>query len=185
MARNIGRLLATFLAAGVFLLATATESQALIGVKAGLFFPNGDSDGLEDWDNGYAAEVFLGGGGAPIGFEIGLGGYFAEHAETSDLNLGVGYLSGTLKAVLPLGGANLYGGGGVGYYVAEVDSDVAGLDSVDGEGFGYHLVAGVEAPLVLVSIFAEARWIHAQVELGDGAGDTNVGGVVASVGVRF
>ena len=185
MARFLGRFLAAVLVAGGFIAATAVDGHALIGARAGMFLPNDNSDGLKGFEEGWAAEVFLGGGVGPVGFEVGAGGYMPEPEGNVDADFNVYYLSGTVKGYLPLGGAALYAGGGIGFYYAELDSGLEGRDTVDGNGIGYHLVMGVEAPLAIVALFGEARWNLAEVDLGNLREDIDVGGLTISLGLRF
>ena len=180
MKRTIGKVLGVFLAAGALLAVAAAPGEAYMGIKGGLFMPNGDSDGLKDWENGYGGEIFFGGDVGPVSIELGIGGYTTKPDSDADDSLNTAYGAGTAKLYLPLGPVSLYGGGGAGWYFSKF-----GDEDFDGNGLGIHAVGGAEFSLGVASLLAEIRWSQVKIEFNDASEKTNVGGLMANIGIIF
>jgi|GEM_PF-1789500 len=99
-------------------------------------------------------------------------------------------LKETALLTIPVYRVELYGGGGVGYYLAHasVNGATATYDSTDGN-FGYHFTSGAELKVTpRVSLQAEATWEYSWVHLTDangGSSKVNIGGAVVDAGLKI
>jgi opacity protein-like surface antigen len=171
------------------LFGASAPGWSYMAVKGGLFMPNGDEQGLKDWDNGFGGEVAVGGDFGAFAIDGSVGYFRIEHPDADDLNLAVVPLTLTAKAQLhPAPGMAIYAGGGLGYYVGMLGGDdVSGVDTDDktGTGVGFHLVGGIELPLGPIGFLAEVKWSQADVEFGDSDDKTNIGGIAVLAGIKF
>lgn len=118
------------------------------------------------------------GPGAKLQFDImpnicieARGSYFPEFGDSSGDELKVDIIPAEADAIIKFPIADQfspYVGGGAGYYMFNVDSDVEGVDVSMDDEFGYFALAGLEIALgEQVSLFAEGRytWLEATVEV--------------------
>lgn len=186
MKKTAVRILAVCCAAVALVAVSVTDTQAYVGIKAGLFMPNSDSKGLDGFDNGFGGELFGGMAAGPIDIEFGLGGYSAKpEGGDSDDALNVARVNATAKVHLPLGPVSLFGGAGAGYYYAMIGSD---SDNPDGNGVGFHVVGGAEFSLGVAALLAEVQWNQAKIKFeqdGFESDKINIGGLMLNVGVLF
>ncbi len=170
--------LIVFLLAVVFMVSAPTTSFAehkkwdgYLSFKGGAYFPTGDLDDY-DFDNGFNGEILLGMYvNKNLALEFG-GGYFQTDASFSEGafweedDVWVIPVIVNIKGVLPLKSVELFGGGGLGLYFANID--VKGYDpligpfSVDDDDaiFGGHLLVGFNIDLSdKVFIGVEGKYI--------------------------
>jgi opacity protein-like surface antigen len=99
-------------------------------------------------------------------------------------------LKETVLLTIPIDRLELYGGAGVGYYLAfaSVNGATATYDSND-SNFGYHFTSGAELRVTpRISIQAEAMWEYSWVHLTDangGSSKVNIGGTVVDAGIKI
>jgi len=147
----------------LFISTTAyAQGSSYFALKGGIFSPNSEEEGLKDFDRGYNVEAAFGYKANPnLAIEAGIGYYSSEYSESGYVCTWYGcYLADftitasaipitlTLKGIAPLayGKVELYGGGGLGYYLATAEAEVAitgvgsASDSWDASALGFHLV---------------------------------------------
>jgi opacity protein-like surface antigen len=96
----------------------------------------------------------------------------------------------TVLLTVPIYRVELYGGAGVGYYLAyaSINGNNATYDSNDGK-IGYHFTSGAELKVTpRISLQAEAIWEYAWAHLKDANGDrtkVNIGGTAIDAGVKI
>lgn len=97
----------------------------------------------------------------------------------------------TVLLTIPIYRVELYGGAGVGYYLAYASingTNAATYDSND-SNFGYHFTSGAEVRITpRISLQAEAIWEYSWVHLKDANGartKVNIGGTAVDAGVKF
>ena len=174
-------LIVSLLLAVIFILSATGTSLAehkrwdgYLSFKGGAYFPTGD---LEDYDfgTGFNGEIVVGMYANPnLALEFG-GGYFRSDASFSDAtgyweddDLWVIPVVINIKGVLPVKAVDLFGGGGLGLYFANID--VKGYDpdpligpfsGDDNDAiFGGHLLAGFNINLSdRVFIGVEGKYI--------------------------
>jgi opacity protein-like surface antigen len=153
-------------------------------LKAGVFLPNNDSDGLDEFDPGVTIEGAF--GFRPhrnFAAELGVAWYRAQ-SDDLDIDLDVVPVTLTAKGILPLLGdrLELFGGAGVGYYFASWDPDEG--DEEDEGSFGYHLVAGADYKLTSsVAIGIEGKYFWAEPDVD--SQDVQIGGGIITAGVKY
>ena len=155
-------------------LAEHKKWDGYLSFKGGAYFPTGDLQDL-DFDSGFNGEILLGMYvNKNLALEFG-GGYFKSDASFSDAtgfweedDMWVIPVIVNIKGVLPLKGVELFGGGGLGLYFANID--VKGYDPdpligpFDGDDndaiWGGHLLAGFNIDLSdKVFIVVEGKYI--------------------------
>jgi len=133
-----------------------------IDLKFGSFVPTGDLDD-DDWDNGTGGEVAYTFMPVPeFGVQGSLGWHRTEIDEGStDATLDIVPATVSAVGIFNANKFHLYGGGGIGYYFAELDADLGIISDKDDDSvFGYHLMAGLEYDITnLFYIGAEAKWM--------------------------
>ena len=173
--------LVVLLLAVIFMLSVPATSFAehkkwdgYLSFKGGAYFPTGDLQDY-DFDSGFNGEVVVGMYMSPnLALEFG-GGYFKTSASYSDAtgfweddDVWVIPVVVNIKGVLPLKGVELFGGGGLGMYFANIDVKGYDPDPLIGpfEGddndaiFGGHLMAGFNIDLSdRVFIGVEGKYI--------------------------
>jgi outer membrane protein W len=165
-------------------LAAGPLSQNYFVVKAGMYSPQ--SDDLEEFDEGFNGEIAWGHYfNQNLAVELGLGYFHTESSESGYVYYyGTRYASATadidvmpltvaLKAIAPIGQAELYALGGIGMYFAsgEIDGTIAGVGSAsasdDDVAFGGFLGAGVNFNLtnqVFIGVEGKYHWVEANWE---------------------
>ena len=127
------------------------------------------------WDTNDNDDVW--GGGAKLQIDLmenicveARGAYFPEFGDSSGEELKVDIIPVEADAILKFPISDMltpYVGGGVGYYIFDVENDIEGVDvDIDNE-FGYFALAGVEIAFnEQVSLFAEGKytWLEATIE---------------------
>jgi len=145
----------------VLLISGVALAQAgKVELKGGWFVPNGDLD-EDHWDNGTYGELAATYYESNMGIQGGVGVYTSDLNDThtdsvlgkvkEDNSLTVIPVTLSLLGYYDNGPLHLYGGGGIGFYFAEIESKLnfkdAGFkwkDSDKDSVFGYHAMAGLE-----------------------------------------
>ncbi len=181
-------------------------------VKGGGFFPNGKgpsndgkANGFKDFNVGYSIDTAI--GFKPesyVACELGTGFYSAdaERTNVSDYfkySVFVVPLTLTVKGLWKLGKAELFAGGGVGYYFAFLDinrennngsTTVIISENVHGGAFGYHAVVGADMALKKnVALTTEFKWVVAKPDMeetnANGKVAWDMGGAILGIGVKY
>lgn len=172
----LGALVAALVAGG----APCEASAVTGGAKFGLFLPNGKADGLKGWDNGWGAEVDIGGRlFGPFSLEGGIAVNTAKPSSDSTLSLANFGATLTGKCTLPLGPLSFYAGAGAGYYYLVLEDSRSDENRTD-SGPGVHAVAGV----LVGSVLVEVKWFEEKLDLG-APRKVDFGGVMLNVGAGF
>lgn len=177
-------------------------------LKLGYFIPNGDDDGLNDFDNVF---TIGGAGGAKLfpwfAVEGGLD-YYSTKGNDSTTYAGVSYdvdakvktwsIPLTAKFILPFSKVvEPFAGIGVGWYSSSIDMDgtVSGYglsrqawsESDSDSGFGYHFVAGADFIInPHFALGAELKWCKAELDFEDISDDEiNVGGTTLNFVAKY
>jgi len=153
-----------------------------VGVKLGAFFPNSDSDGLENFKTGFNGEIDYGYKFIPnFALEAGVGWYSAVDKDNSDIKVTVVPVTLTAIGILPIDQIDLIGGVGLGYYSAKAEAP--GF-SEDKGAVGYHLLIGADYNLTNeVALGLEGKWFQSKPKFNDT--DTDVGGIDLNLGVKY
>jgi opacity protein-like surface antigen len=155
-------------------LAEHKKWEGYLSFKGGAYFPTGDLEDY-DFDSGFNGEVLLGMYvNKNLALEFG-GGYFKTDASFSDAtgfweedDVWVIPVIVNIKGVLPLKSVELFGGGGIGLYFANIDVEGYDPDPLIGPFsgddndaiFGGHLLAGFNIDLSdKVFIGVEGKYI--------------------------
>lgn len=160
------------------------------GIKGGAFLPNGDSEeGLDEFDTGFNVEAFAGMElMAPLAVEVA-GGYYRAKGSEGEIDAVASAIPVTLTAK---GNFNImdqltvYGGGGLGMYMAKVKVDDVDLDE-SATKLGFHLVGGAEYRISeALAVLAEVKWFSVKPSFGgDLDQDIKFGGIIVNAGVKF
>ncbi len=178
-------IIVSLLLAVIFILSAPATSFAehkkwdgYLSFKGGAYWPTGDLQDA-DYGSGFNGEIVVGMYASPnLALEFG-GGYFQTTASivaAGDDKVWVIPVVAKIKGVLPLKGVELFGGGGIGLYFANID--VAGVTPTTGKDkdtvFGGQLLAGFNIDLsdrVFISVegdyvfTAKARLFNSKVNL--------------------
>lgn len=170
------------LAAGIMAPQAGAEGNH-VAIKGGFYSP--DSNDLDGFDSGFAAEAAFGHDFMRnLGAEFGVGLMKADRSDArGSSKLDLVPVTATLKAKLPIDVVELFAGAGLGVYRAKAKE--GGLSSSD-TAFGYHLAAGGAADLSQdVFLGAEFRYLWAEASF-DGR-DRKLDGFTTTVnlGYRF
>jgi len=201
-------LLAVVMFVMVFAAVPVFAANSYVALRAGAFSPNSDDQGLKDFDTGYNIEVAYGYKITPyFAVEGGVGRYSAKreasytygsYSSTDTMTFSAIPITATAKGVLPLADDKfeLYGGAGLGYYLAyakyESKSNVVGYtesstsysNSDSASAFGFHVVGGADFNISeTIAIGAEAKWISVEPEFSGSA--IKIGGLIFNAGVKF
>ncbi|MBJ6727396.1 outer membrane beta-barrel protein [Geomesophilobacter sediminis] len=165
---KMGKIITLALCMMIVSVSAAFAESSYLSFKGGVFFPNAETDGLNDFKNGYNFEVAYGVKIHPnLALEVGTGYYESEiKDEFTNTYLdafGTPYtvtptvsavpILVTLKVVAPLGpAAEIYAGAGGGYYYTMLENRVKDLngatvgtdESYSASALGYHFVGGVD-----------------------------------------
>jgi outer membrane protein W len=193
-------------------LAKAADDSVLpvgyMALKLGGFIPNGDDNGLNDYDKVFAIG---GAGGAKLlpWFAVELGvDYYSTKGNDTTTYAGVSYavdakvktwsIPLTAKFILPISKVvqPFVGGGGAWYSSkAEMDGTVSGYGaSADvwsqddsATGWGYHFVAGADFNLTPhFALGAEVKWAKAELDFKDiSDNEINVGGTTLNFVAKY
>ena len=166
---------------GVVLLGAVAASANGLGVFGSYW-------DTKDADDGY-------GGGAKLQIDVmenicieARGSYYPEFGSDSDDEIKVDIIPIEADAIIKFPISDLltpFVGGGVGYYMFEVDNDVEGVDvSIDDE-FGFFALAGVEIGLSeQVSLFVEGKytWLDITADVSGGGESESEDGTLDGFG---
>ena len=165
--------------------ATPPPSHAVYGQTyffghIGLFEPNDDSDGLEDYDTGGAFDFGIGSRVSPY---LAIDGTFGGHSsDRGPDDVTVVPLTIGARLILPSPVVEPYVGGGVGLYFASLDEPSTGIND-DDTTFGGYVSLGLDAWLnPRVALNFEGKYHVAEPEF-DGV-DVTVSGWTIGLGVR-
>lgn len=147
----------------------------------GIFEPNDDTDGLEDFDSGYNVDIGLGSRvNENIAIEANLGHYQADGPFNSDAS--VTPLTFGARLILPQPVIEPYAGLGLGFYRTTLDAPSASGEDSD-TNFGGYLSLGADAWLnPKVALNFEGKYHLVETEYF--GTDVNVGGWTINLGVR-
>jgi len=205
-------LLAVVMFAMVFAAVPVFAENSYVSLRAGAFSPNSDDNGLKDFDTGYNIEIAYGYKIMPnFAVEGGIGRYSTKREESvSGTSYGVDYsdsfsvtasvipITATAKGILPIadGKFELYGGAGLGYYLAsseyesktefegypELSTSTSGSDSAN--AFGFHVVGGADFNISeTIAVGGEAKWFSVEPDFGGGS--VKMGGIIFNAGVKY
>ncbi len=146
----------------------------------GLFEPNDDFDGLEDYDTGGAFDIGIGSRVSPY---LAVDGTFGAHsADRGPDDVTVAPLTFGVRLILPSPVVEPYVGGGLGLYFASLDEPSTGINDDDTAVGGYASL-GLDAWLnPRIALNFEGKYHVAEPEF-DGV-DVDVGGWTIGLGVR-
>jgi hypothetical protein len=161
--------------------ALAQDYLNFFAFKAGAYFPTGDLDDA-NFDTGFSGEVSYGRYLHPnFATEFGVG-YL--QSEDSNQEVWAIPLTVTAKGAYSLEGVEVFGGAGVGLYIAEAQ---VGNQEDDETVWGGHLVAGTNIdlnPTLFVGV--EGKYIFTdEAEFFGGKTDLNGLTLTANFGIRF
>jgi outer membrane protein W len=185
------------------------QESSYFALKGGIFSPNSEEKGLKDFDTGYNIEVAYGYKVNPnFAIEAGIGKYSSEYSESGYVEVDGWLYPGsitltasaipitlTLKGIAPLsyGKVELYGGGGIGYYLSTMEAKVtiggySESESWDASALGFHLVGGGDFYVSeKVALGLEVKWFQVKPEFDyDGYKEkTNLGGTIFNAFLKF
>lgn len=158
----------------------AVYGQMYLFGHLGLFEPNDDRDGLEDYDTGGAFDIGIGSRVSPV---LAIDGTFGAHsADRGPDDLTVVPLTVGARLILPSPVVEPYFGGGLGLYFASLDEPSTGIND-DATAIGGYLSLGVDAWLSpRMALNFEGKYHIAEPEF-DGV-DVDVSGWTIGLGVR-
>ena len=158
----------------------AMYGQTYLFGHLGLFEPNDDSDGLENYDTGGAFDIGI---GSRVSANLAVDGTFGLHsAERGSDDVMVAPLTFGLRLILPAPVVEPYVGGGLGLYFASLDEPSTGIND-DDTTIGGYVSLGVDAWLnPRMALNFEGKYHFAEPEF-DGV-DVDVSGWTIGLGVR-
>lgn len=186
----------------------SNASDSYLSVKAGGFFPNTVTAGLNDYKTGYNVEIASGTRFHPnLAVEIGIGYYGSEKApfnihvvdESVTLyvvtpSVSVIPITATLKGIIPAGAVDLFAGGGGSYNFATLKSWLApsvsgGFDDTrKATGFGYHIVGGADVHIsntFAVGVEIKRTFIKPEFNFSEFKEKVSVGGTFANACLKY
>jgi len=158
----------------------AMYGQTYLFGHLGLFEPNDDSDGLENYDTGGAFDIGI---GSRVSANLAVDGTFGLHsAERGSDDVMVAPLTFGLRLILPAPVVEPYVGGGLGLYFASLDEPSTGIND-DDTTIGGYVSLGVDAWLnPRMALNFEGKYHFAEPEFG--GVDVDVSGWTIGLGVR-
>ncbi|MGA6992671.1 MAG: outer membrane beta-barrel protein [Candidatus Deferrimicrobiaceae bacterium] len=158
----------------------AVYGQTYLFGHLGLFEPNDDSDGLENYDAGGAFDIGI---GSRVSANLAVDGTFGIHAaDRGPDDVTVAPLTVGVRLILPAPVVEPYIGGGLGLYFASLDEPSTGIND-DDTTIGGYVSLGVDAWLnPRIALNFEGKYHLAEPEF-DGV-DVDVSGWTIGLGVR-
>jgi hypothetical protein len=158
----------------------ATYGQMYLFGHLGIFEPNDDRDGLENYDSGGTFDIGIGSRVSPI---LAIDGTFGVYSsDRGPDEVGVAPLTVGARLILPSPVIEPYMGGGLGLYFASLDEPSSGIND-DYTAIGGYLSMGVDAWLSpRMALNFEGKYHIAEPEF-DGV-DVDVSGWAIGLGVR-
>jgi hypothetical protein len=160
----------------------AVYGQMYLFGHLGIFEPNDDSDGLQDYDTGGAFDIGIGSRVSPV---LAIDGTFGVHAaDRGPDDLTVAPLTVGARLILPSPVVEPYVGGGLGLYFVSLDEpSIPPQINDDATTIGGYISLGVDAWLSpRTALNFEGKYHLAEPEL-DGV-DVDVSGWTIGLGVR-
>ncbi len=158
----------------------AVYGQMYLFGHLGIFEPNDDRDGLEDYDSGGTFDIGIGSRVSPV---LAIDGTFGVYAsDRGPDEVAVAPLTVGARLILPSPVVEPYVGGGLGLYFASLDEPSTGIND-DSTAIGGYLSVGVDAWLSpRMALNFEGKYHIAEPEF-DGV-DVDVSGWAIGLGVR-
>jgi len=167
-----------------------TQPKSGLGAKVGYFMP-GDNDVSDIWGSGLTLGADYLYAFPPYGIDFGVEYFSKEKEETVfPITVKVGWrvvpVTASFLYFFPgRVGFSPYVGGGIGYYFAKLDAEIAVVGipflagSAEGSGFGFHAKGGFT---LRENLFAEVKYSIANLQ--DDI-EADAGGLTILVGYRF
>lgn len=168
------------------------QHEKYLSFKGGIFFPNSDTDGMKDFDNGFNLE--FAGGMAVIDnvlLQLGIGRYSAGFS-TMHLDYDIAVIPVTLSGIYSFPAMDkltVFGGAGIGYYFAKAEAKVnyegqSFTDSDSDSTFGFNLLLGTDYYFA-DNISAGAEWKYIFAKISEDGHKFNIGGMTLGLSVKY
>ena len=158
----------------------AVYGQMYLFGHLGVFEPNDDRDGLENYDTGGVFDIGIGSRVSPV---LAIDGTFGAHsADRGPDDVTVAPLTIGARLILPGPFFEPYVGSGVGLYFADLDEPTSGIDDSD-TTFGGYLSLGMDAwlnPRMALNFEGKYHWAEPEFN----GFDVDVSGWTLSLGLR-